>query len=329
MGTWYTAAPPFSKYEVSTDGQIRNRKGYVLLGSTGIGYVRVGLVSDTGGFSTVLLHRLITQTFCGPPCQGDVAHHINGNTLDNRSSNLIWASRKENAKKRSPPKSRKSRPVLQMDLSGKVIHRWPIMKDVPFNHSMIWRACRGKVRKAYGYLWAYEDLQPRTGETWKTLFSGSKRSEVSDQGRVRLASGKISLGVKTPSGYRLTSFGEHSTVVHRLVAMAFLPDPPGPLENYTVNHKNFNKGDNRASNLEWVTQADNNLHAQQVRKAARVFRRPVFQHLSDGTREKFTSLAEASRKTGVRRSLICITCQGKIETAGGFKWSYADLPTDG
>jgi hypothetical protein len=49
-------------------------------------------------------------------------------------------------------------------------------------------------------------------------------------------------------------------VIHRLVAFAFCENADKTL---TVNHKDGNKTNNNASNLEWVTIEQNNIHAFQ------------------------------------------------------------------
>ena len=51
--------------------------------------------------------------------------------------------------------------------------------------------------------------------------------------------------------------------VHRLVAMAWLPNPDGYAE---VNHINHKKDDNRVSNLEWCTKNYNLSHRRTWRK---------------------------------------------------------------
>ena len=66
--------------------------------------------------------------------------------------------------------------------------------------------------------------------------------------------------------------GQSKTMkIHHLVAFAFIGRPPGSigLKGYTINHKNFDKLDNRASNLEWLTAADNRKHAQDAGRFAR------------------------------------------------------------
>lgn len=66
-------------------------------------------------------------------------------------------------------------------------------------------------------------------------------------------------------GYRrvtLTSpAGKQAQItVHTLVAEAFIG--PKPIEGMTVNHKDLNKTNNSADNLEWMSTQDNTEHAR-------------------------------------------------------------------
>lgn len=65
---------------------------------------------------------------------------------------------------------------------------------------------------------------------------------------------KVSFSIKTNSGCRTKNY-----MTHRLVAKYFLGECP---EGYQVNHKDGDKLNNKASNLEYVTQYENMTHAR-------------------------------------------------------------------
>lgn len=104
-------------------------------------------------------------------------------------------------------------------------------------------------------------------EIWRAVPGHEGRYEVSSFGRVRsfltvrsmLRPGKKSGGylnviLRDPSA-RTRS---RSVSVHRLVAIAFLGNPP---ERHEVNHIDGDKTNNRLENLEYVTRSENVKHA--------------------------------------------------------------------
>ena len=59
-------------------------------------------------------------------------------------------------------------------------------------------------------------------------------------------------------GYLRVSIGGKLMFVHRLVAEKYVPNPEGKEQ---VNHKDGNKLNNHADNLEWVSNQENRTHA--------------------------------------------------------------------
>lgn len=90
--------------------------------------------------------------------------------------------------------------------------------------------------------------------------------EVSDLGRVRRIADYVilrqRLNTKKYCIVGLRKDGKQSTLlVHRLVAIHFIPNPENKPE---VNHKKGIKIDNRASELEWATRSENEIHSIEV-----------------------------------------------------------------
>lgn len=121
-----------------------------------------------------------------------------------------------------------------------------------------------------------------------------------------------------------------SVPVHRLVAMAFIPNPKNLPQ---VNHIDGNKKNNSVKNLEWVTASQNKLHSFRVLGAKRgrlgcigslnSNSRAVYQYdLNGNFIQEWGSILQAQKKIGVNNSAIGNAARGKYSQAGGFKWKY-------
>ena len=156
-------------------------------------------------------------------------------------------------------------------------------------------------------------------ERWKEVAGYEGLYEVSDIGRVRslkYGKEKILKTCKTSSGYLKVSLYKDGQIktpfVHRLVAESFIPNPQG-LE--TVNHKDEVKTNNVASNLEWMSRADNVAYSKN--KSVQMFDKKTGELLAT-----FPSLMEAVGVTGINQGNISSCCLGKLKSAGGYKWRY-------
>lgn len=83
----------FPGYEVSTLGRVRNLiNGNISVGTIANTGYRMVTVSYLGKQRIRPAHRLVAETFIDNSQSLPVVHHINGNKLDNRRANLMWAN---------------------------------------------------------------------------------------------------------------------------------------------------------------------------------------------------------------------------------------------
>ena len=157
-------------------------------------------------------------------------------------------------------------------------------------------------------------------EVWKDVVHYEGLYEVSNLGRVRNKQTQ-KIKAQTSNYNKTTNKGGYLTVqlwknncskreyVHRLVAMAFIPNPDHKPQ---VNHKDEIKTNNEVSNLEWVTCSENikhayanKLHSQTgSRNAASKLTEEQVLEIIDLLLQKKYTYAEIGAKYGVNEETI-------------------------
>ena len=188
-----------------------------------------------------------------------------------------------------------------------------------------------------------EDYQ--MDEIWKDIKGWEGIYQISNYGRLKSF-------LKDPNGYIrsiknktgwylgvvLTGKGKkpQSVKIHKLVILHFVPNPG---KKPDVNHKDLNKQNNHADNLEWVTPKENYDHGTEngidfqagMNNYNKYIRpRSVMQLTLKGTLIKlFPNCAEASRETKIcLRNIHQVASKteykpGLIRSqAGGYRWEF-------
>lgn len=187
-------------------------------------------------------------------------------------------------------------------------------------------------------------------EEWKPVVGWEGKYWVSSFGRVKGTRGILTPQRVPKTGYYSVSLEKGRkkdgtriakyTLVHRLVAQAFIPNP----NNYPqVNHKDECRTNNNVDNLEWCT-PKYNMHynnGMERRRAKTDYYSParmkhahdlgisaskaVAQLTTNGELVKiYYSSCEASRQTGIDSAHIRHVISNKRKTAGGFRWIHAE-----
>ena len=172
-------------------------------------------------------------------------------------------------------------------------------------------------------------------ESWKVI-NDFPNYEISNYGNIRNKT-RLIKAVPNKHGYNVVVLCDSirkSVNVHRLVALAFIPNP----ENKPcIDHIDGNKSNNHADNLRWVTSKENcnnPITKSRLHKKIGVYMTGRLGGLHQRAKEiamysacgdlikTFPSIMDAQRETGLFNSNIIKCCKGIKKTCGGYKWAY-------
>ena len=160
-------------YEVSNYGKIKSINRIIKRGKNGNIPIKERILKSSinvSGYKTVALsknnkkkiipiHRLVAQTFISNPKNLPCVNHKDENKLNNCVDNLEWCTVKYNNNYGSK-RNKISKKVIQYDKNKNIIKEWNSIIDVQrisnINNSNIVQCCKGKRKRAGGYVWEYK-----------------------------------------------------------------------------------------------------------------------------------------------------------------------------
>lgn len=267
-------------YDINEQGECFSHKTNKLLKPSEADYPTYCLTYPDGTKKKTFIHRMVALTFLPNPENKEMVNHIDRNTKNYNLTNLEWATASENCQHAIKTELKKAGDQTINLFNG--------------------------------------DLE---NEIWKDVLD-YPNYKISNIGRIINHKTKrlLKLTVNKHGYYEVNLWKDNhgkTSQIHRLVFEAFKGSKID--SNKVINHIDGNKLNNNLENLEEISRTENNLHAFYVIKTNKTTRQIAQYDKNDNFIQKFESLAEAKRKTGVN-NISRAANQGT--TAGGYYWKY-------
>ena len=338
----------FPNYSVSNFGNVMNNQRNKLMKlNIKTGYYHVSLVNDSYK-KTFKVHRLVALAFIENPENKTDVNHEDKNKLNNHFSNLTWMTRKENNQHRSINlvySSNKNKCIQRIDLnSGEILENYNSIEDAgiwAFNNqytknshngrNSIGNCLTGLSKSAYGFKWKFIENNEFENEEWREInleklfdekVGTDRKYFVSSLGRYKNSFGMIMDNYKVnENGYIRVYIYNKTFLLHRLIALTFIENPENRQQ---VNHKDGNKLNNSISNLEWLSNRENQIHKFQTGLGNNFTRKIIQFDLNMKQIKIHDSIAGAAKELNISKGTIQSVLLKNRRTAAGFIWKYIE-----
>lgn len=165
-------------------------------------------------------------------------------------------------------------------------------------------------------------------EIWKDIPGYEGLYQVSNLGKVKSLYNYRGIGnllkPKLKNNYYQVGLRKNNirkwVSIHRLVAKTFISNPNNLPQ---VNHKDENKLNNNADNLEWCSALYNNIYGNRISKVKEKLEKPIIQYDTEGNViKKWNSLKEASETLNISKGNISCCLNGKYKQTHNFMFKF-------
>lgn len=260
--------------------------------------------------------------------------HLNHDHLDDRATNLQWMSASAARKyHHTNPKTRnnvrRGREIFQYNSDGQLVDTYPSMAEA-MRKMTSETGVKEDIKDggtAYGFKWIInrEDLP---GEIWKDIpikfTNGMTGYRASDLGRVKSPFDDRLIISRNENCYSQVDLNGCVTSIHNLISHVFHPESYKP--GLVPNHKDGDKTNNSASNLEWSTQSQNIQHAYDTGLSHGSRQQQVFRvDYEKNIVGPYASYTAVEIETGIDRTCVrnsALKPEEFTKGAGGYQWTH-------
>lgn len=280
---------------------------------------------DSGRMKTAEVHILVAKAFIPNPDNLPIVTHLDGNNSNNHVDNLEWRlanCRSENYY---------TKKIDVYNSLGILVKQFNSIKEASLAYNVGSKSITECCKSSYKFLkglqfrykgepfqtkMMYENTSVFKGEEWRPI-PGYENYQVSSFGRVKNSREWLLKCQPNNKGYLVAPLHNNNhcktIAVHRLVALAFLPNPN---KLASINHKDEDKTNNHVENLEWCTAKYNTRYSHA---------KGIKQYDTNGNFIRmWEAISDIESELGIPRANISKCCKGEIKTINGFVFLYPD-----